>query len=84
MCCTVKKQGFQVPNNAFPTPSTCIVHINAHTDLQKQSQLPYLDLADLLAGELIRSDALHEGDCMGVELVGLVGLVDYGKWDTEL
>jgi len=42
------------------------------------------DLADLLAGELIRSDALHEGDCMGVELVGLVGLVDYGKWDTEL
>ena len=42
------------------------------------------DLADLLAGELIRSDALHEGDRMGVELVGLVGLVDYGKWDTEL
>ena len=28
-------------------------------------------------------DALHEGDCMGAQLVGLVGLADNGKWDSE-
>ena len=40
-------------------------------------------ISDLLAGELVRSDALHEGDRMGVQLVGLVGLIDNGKRDTE-
>ena len=40
-------------------------------------------MTNLLAGQLISSDALHERDGMGIQLVSLVGLVNNGKWDTE-
>ena len=40
-------------------------------------------LPHLLASELIGSDALHQGDSMWIELVGLVGQVHDGKRDTK-
>ena len=43
----------------------------------------YCTLFYLLAGEFIGPYALHEGDGMWVELVGRVGLVDYGKRHPE-
>ncbi len=40
-------------------------------------------IAYLGAGQLVGLDALHEGDGVRVELVGLVGQVDDGKRHTE-
>ena len=39
--------------------------------------------AHLLTHEFVRLDGLHEGDGVGVELVGLVGLVDDGEGNPE-
>ena len=39
--------------------------------------------ADLLAGELVGADALHERDGVRVQLVGLVGQVHNGKRHSE-
>ena len=40
--------------------------------------------ANLGAHEFIRPDGLHERDCMRIELVGLVGLVYNGEWNSEI
>ena len=40
-------------------------------------------LAYLLTGELIGSDALHERNSVGVELVRLIGLIHDGKRDAK-
>ena len=57
-----------------------VTHIctHTHTYMYACSIPPHL-----LASELIGSDALHQGDGVRVELVGLVGQVHDGKGDTE-